>query len=830
MQSAIGKAILPIGTIDSYTAVAIGMERNRHGVADSGKLMRRLAILARESTDVDGLGLLTRGSSLSVDNKDNVLVSLNGYFTAGFNQVGDNAYVFAVWLTEQTATKNRDMVWMANRDAPVKKKHSKLLLRDDGNLVLTDADEDVIWSTNTKSTSSSVRLLLNRTGNLMLYDKGEGQPLWQSFDHPTDTLLPNQPFTKNTQLVSSKSSTNYGSGFYKLFFDDDSILRLHYNGPETTIVFWPDPSLTTWDAMRFQYIDTRRASLDSDGKFNSSDGLHFMSADYGPGPQRIMRIDIDGNLRVYSLIEHGNKKKWEVQWQAISHSCKIHGTCGPNSLCTYSLNSGRKCTCLHGYKMANPIDWSYGCEPEFEPCIRDDCGFIFLRHVEFYGHDVRFFNNITLDYCKTECLNDNTCRGFQFGWKEGERNNFCYIKTSLYNGYQMGFDDSMYIKLPKRLVSSFHQRTVSQSSSSWSSNPVITPAVKSFDKTHEKTPLRPFLVFGCIIGFIEIMCISFFWYHSSKNLPKNEASRFRGATTFRRFTYSELKKATSDFSEEIGRGGACIVYKGKLSDNRIAAVKRLQNANRQGEAEFQAEISTIGRVNHMNLIETWGYCAEGKHRLVVYEYMENGSLAENLAINNKLDWATRLDIAIGTAKGLAYLHEECLEWVLHCDVKPHNILLDANYKAKVADFGLSKLLDRSCCIDQLNFSTIRGTRGYMAPEWVLNFPITAKVDVFSYGVVILEMITGRSPAGKHHTSNENGKTALLLIGWVRDKIHESDRRMESWIEEIVDPTVCGKYDRTMMEKMVRIALQCANEDKETRPSMSEVVDMLLHVS
>ncbi|KAJ9560111.1 hypothetical protein OSB04_005271 [Centaurea solstitialis] len=675
-----------------------------------------------------GLGLLTRGSSLSVDNKDDLLVSLNGYFTAGFNQVGENAYVFAVWLTEQTATKNRDMVWMANRDSPVKKKRSKLSLRDDGNLVLTDADEDVIWSTNTKSTSSSVRLLLNRTGNLMLYDKGEGQPLWQSFDHPTDTLLPNQPFTKNTQLVSSKSSTNYGSGFYKLFFDDDSILRLHYNGPETTIVFWPDPSLTTWDAMRFQYIDTRRASLDSDGKFNSSDGLHFLSADYGPDRQRIMRIDIDGNLRVYSLVEHGNKKKWEVQWQAISHSCKIHGTCGPNSLCTYSLNSGRKCTCLHGYKMANPIDWSYGCEPEFEPCIRDDCGFIFLRHVEFYGHDVRFFNNITLDYCKTECLNDNTCRGFQFGWKEGERNNFCYIKTSLYNGYQMGFDDSI-----------------------------------------------------------------------SKNLPKNEASQFLGATTFRRFTYSELKKATSDFSEEIGRGGACIVYKGKLSDNRIAAVKRLQNANRQGEAEFQAEISTIGRVNHMNLIETWGYCAEGKHRLVVYEYMENGSLAENLVINNKLDWATRLDIAIGTAKGLAYLHEECLEWVLHCDVKPHNILLDANYKAKVADFGLSKLLDRSCCIDQLNFSTIRGTRG-------------------------------RSPARKHHTSNESGKTALLLIGWVRDKIHESDRRMESWIEEIVDPTVCGKYDRTMMEKLVRIALQCANEDKETRPSMSEVVDMLLLVN
>ncbi|MBD4021340.1 protein kinase, partial [Xanthomonas citri pv. citri] len=163
---------------------------------------------------------------------------------------------------------------------------------------------------------------------------------------------------------------------------------------------------------------------------------------------------------------------------------------------------------------------------------------------------------------------------------------------------------------------------------------------------------------------------------------------------FKRFSYAQLKKASRNFRNEIGRGGGGVVYKGVLNDNRIVAIKRLnESSNKQGEAELLAEVTTLGKLNHMNLIEMWGYCAEGKHRLLVYEFMDNGSLAMNLN-SSTLNWDQRFEIALGTAKGLAYLHEECLEWVLHCDVKPHNILLDSNYRPKVGDFGLSKLLDR----------------------------------------------------------------------------------------------------------------------------------------
>ncbi|KAL3505119.1 hypothetical protein ACH5RR_034960 [Cinchona calisaya] len=225
----------------------------------------------------------------------------------------------------------------------------------------------------------------------------------------------------------------------------------------------------------------------------------------------------------------------------------------------------------------------------------------------------------------------------------------------------------------------------------------------------------------------------------------------------------------------------------------------------------------------MNLIETWGYCAEGKHRLLVYEYMEHGSLAENLC-SNKLGWKERHDIALGTAKGLSYLHEECLEWVLHCDVKPQNILLDSKYQPKVADFGLSKLLKRDAAQNS-GFSRIRGTRGYMAREWVFNLPITSKVDVYSYGIVLLELITGRNPTGiPSHTLG--GLEQRRLVNWVKEKMHGVDGRAAS-LMEVVDPSLNGEFDVDKMRNLVKVALECAGEDKDARPTMSQVVDMLL---
>ncbi|KAF2299249.1 hypothetical protein GH714_031115 [Hevea brasiliensis] len=185
--------------------------------------------------------------------------------------------------------------------------------------------------------------------------------------------------------------------------------------------------------------------------------------------------------------------------------------------------------------------------------------------------------------------------------------------------------------------------------------------------------------------------------------------------------------------------------------------------------------------------------------------MEHGSLADNLS-SNTLNWQNRLAIALGTAKGLSYLHEECLEWILHCDIKPQNILLDADYEPKVADFGLSKLFNRGG-LNNSSFSRIRGTRGYMAPEWVYNLPITSKVDIYSYGIVVLEMVTGKSPTSiQIHNSEGLAEHGSRLVTWVREKM-DGDASRDSWLGKILDPMMGTDYDKDKMELLVKVALQ-----------------------
>ncbi|RDX63294.1 putative receptor protein kinase ZmPK1, partial [Mucuna pruriens] len=785
---------------------------------------------------------LSHSLSLSVENpKEDVIMSkLKGKFTAGFYPVGDNAFCFAIWFTQQPRT----LVWMANRDKPVNGKRSTLSLDKTGDLVLTDADQFVAWSTNIpKPPPKQVHLLLYDTGNLVLLDNQTQAIIWQSFDFPTDTLLPNQPLRMNTNLVSSRSATNYSSGFYKLFYDFENVLRLMYQGPRVSSVFWPYAWLQSNNFGngngRSTFNDSRVVVLDDFGKVTSSDNFTFTTSDYGLLLQRRLTLDHDGNVRVYSL--KPGQDKWSVSGQFRSQPCFIHGICGPNSYCSLDPTTGRKCSCLPGYSWVDSEDWTQGCELNFQFRCNDtaqEFRFLRLDEFDFYGYDYGYYPNHTYEQCVKLCLELCECKGFQHSFSEqGVISSQCYLKTQLLNGHHsQGFKGSFILRLPS---SHDYESHISDglvcggnsSSASASASGGVKVLERPYVEEKENGSVKFMLWFATALGGIEVVCFFLVWCFLVRNNADEQGYVLAAETGFRKFSYSELKQATKGFSEEVGRGAGGTVYKGVLSDERVVAIKRLHEVANQGESEFLAEVSIIGRLNHMNLIGMLGYCAEGKYRLLVYEYMENGSLSQNLkSCSNVLDWSKRYNIALGTAKGLAYLHEECLEWVLHCDIKPQNILLDSDYQPKVADFGLSKLLNRNN-IDNSTFSRIRGTRGYMAPEWVFNLAITSKVDVYSYGIVVLEMITGRSPtegvqiteleAESHHHER--------LVTWVREK-RRKGMGLEvgsSWVDQIVDPALGSNYDMSEMEILTTVALECVEEEKDVRPSMSQVAERLL---
>ncbi|CAI9286773.1 unnamed protein product [Lactuca saligna] len=284
------------------------------------------------------------------------------------------------------------------------------------------------------------------------------------------------------------------------------------------------------------------------------------------------------------------------------------------------------------------------------------------------------------------------------------------------------------------------------------------------------------------------------------------------------FTYDELATATHGFDRSLllGEGGFGYVYKGVLPNEKEIAVKSLKPNSGQGEREFQAEVDIISRVHHPHLVSLVGYCVSGKKRLLVYEFIPNRTLEYHLHDKGRsvIDCSTRLKIALGAAKGSAYLHEDCNPRIIHRDIKAANILIDSQYEAKVADFGLAKLSSD----DNTHVSTrIMGTFGYLAPEYASMGKLTEKSDVFSYGVVLLELITGRRPV--EPDSDEDS-----LIDWAEPTLMQASEG--GTYEQMVDPILRGNYNRDEMHRMVACAAACLRHAAKKRPKMSQIVRVL----
>ncbi|TXG58692.1 hypothetical protein EZV62_016521 [Acer yangbiense] len=470
------------------------------------------------------ISLLTRGSSLSVEDNSHVLNSPDKTFTCGFYSIDDeNAYWFSVWFTNSS---DRTVVWMANRDRPVNGQGSRVSLRRNGAMVLTDVDGTVIWMTNT---TSADRAELLDSGNLVLKDL-QGKILWQSFDFPTDTLLPNQYLTKNTKLISKLGRGDFGSGFYTFYFDNDNVLRLIYDGPDTSSVYWPNPD---WDVFQ-------------NGRTNA--------IDMGFGIKRRLTMDYDGNLRLYSLNVNGS---WMISYEALRQQCNVHGICGKNGICVYTPEP--KCSCPPGYEVTEPGNWNKGCKPKFNRTCSNtqQVKFIELPHVDFYGYDLNFSRPASLNSCMKLCLDDCRCEAFSHRMTGEGR---CYTKSVLFNGLNTpNFPGTIYLKLPLNVEASEPTSLVGTDLVCPSSvNKVVKGTSSMYDTAVKRIRWAYLYGFAIAIGAIEVI----FFVAGDGDEEETELKRFV------RVVKTKIQCVEDSWIEDI----ADPRMNGKFSKNQVAAL------------------------------------------------------------------------------------------------------------------------------------------------------------------------------------------------------------------------------------------------------------------
>ncbi|GMJ13028.1 hypothetical protein like AT2G19130 [Hibiscus trionum] len=739
-----------------------------------------------------GADTISANQSLS---GDQTIVSSGGNFVLGFFSPGNSSnYYIGIWygkISEQTS------VWVANRETPVRDIRSSELKISDGNLVLINGSGVEIWSTDIRtSNSSSVVAVLEDTGNLVLRDgPNSSAPLWQSIDHPTHTWLPggklslNKRTNRSQLLTSWKNSEDPAPGLYSLELDpagtNSYIIRWN-----RTRQYW---SSGPWDEQSriFRDVPEMRLNYIYNFSFHSNENeSYFTYSLYTTETISRFIMDYSGQIKQLSWLE--SSRQWNLFWSQPRQQCQVYAFCGAFGSCT---EGGLPfCSCLSGFHVKSETNWnlsdfSDGCERTTRLQCEEDPGRVTGKTDKFrespnvrLPESARSMSAESMSECESSCLEYCNCTAYAYD-SDG-----CRIwMTELLDLQQFSGDGS-----------NGRSRTI-----------YIRLAASEFPNSSNNNGI----IIGAVAGSVGlVLCLVVFgilrWRRQRMINPKVEGSLLA-------FGYRDLQSATKNFSEKLGGGGFGSVFKGTLPDSSIIAVKQLESIN-QGEKQFRSEVSTIGTVQHVNLVRLRGFCSDGTRKLLVYDYMPNGSLDANLfhEENSKaLAWKTRYQIALGTARGLTYLHEKCRDCIIHCDIKPENILLDAELCPKVADFGLAKIIGRDF---SRVLTTMRGTRGYLAPEWISGVAITAKADVYSYGMMLFEIVSGR----RNSEQCEEGKVRFFPTSVARVITEDGD------VLSLLDPRLNGDAPVDELSRMCKVACWCVQDDETHRPSMGQVVQIL----
>lgn len=742
-------------------------------------------------------GVVNLGSSLSANEGSSPWLSPSGNFAFGFRKVDENLFLLSIWYDK---IPDKTIIWYADEGNPVPV-GSKLVLTDTG-LQLTSPQGEQLWISE-PLTGGVATGYMNDTGNFAIKDENS-QESWGSFREPTDTLLPTQIIEKGGGLTSRRTETNFSSGRFRLSLLDNGDLVLKTINIPTTYLNEPYYRTGTDDAVNSLNSGTQLVFNESGymyvlrengGKFMLSQGAIVSNTVF----YHRVTLNFDGVLTQYYHPKNNTtgNESWSVIWSEPDNICTASyalagsGTCGYNSLCRLETKGNRpKCECPSGYTLLDPYDEYGSCKPNFTFGCEDGLGIAYdmveSPNTDWPFSDYELLKPYGEGECRNSCLHDCMCAVSIF------RNETCWKKKlPLSNGRVDNSERSKaFLKVGENKF------------------PIPEPK-----KKNEGTLVIVGSVLLASSVLVAAICLAFIFIYNKKQVripPTEEIVD----TTLRSFRYKELEEATGGFKEELGRGAFGIVYKGEMKTTcgDLVAVKKLDRMVQEGEKEFKAEVNVIGQTHHKNLVRLLGYCNEGPHRLLVYEYLSNGTLASFLFGETKPSWNHRTEITMGIARGLLYLHEECSTQIIHCDIKPQNILLDNYYHARISDFGLAKLL----MMDQSHTHTaIRGTKGYVAPEWFRNMPISVKVDVYSFGVLLLEIICCR----KNVDSEMSGKTAILT-DWAYDCYEEGT------LDALVGDDREALNDRNNWDRFVTVALWCIQEDPSLRPTMRKAIQML----